>query len=476
MNVQQWLKRILYLPPDSNIPAVETSSLQLPDVHEYLPANSDSDVADALTALYRSHCISVIDSFRFCREKSLFRHFSAFQGTLTVPVQKLLVHPDIAPWIEECDWLMYQKMVAFVAPLSTQVIPGQVLRAFRSISEALVAHIAETLKPQPAHVSVARLAPAQLFCHLLTRMLDANQSANAASAWLHSAENRTQMWDDFKSFVTPIDVVSKSHVPICSAPEILDILRERLKLLLSPLVNQSPQDAQFQNHEAGIHQLGHKSAASGEYADFPDRWIGFIYQLPLLFPGHDTRCIVEKADTVCTTVLHQLTLGGCQSFSAWWMTKVFFLEMIHWHSELGGFMQATPRSLRLMASGSKANTNDQTATRAGSNPTSSVPLHGDQTKEANTTDEEPTSTAGSQTDLGGVNGASFQDNENGSNNSMEAKRGASDRDTDVVMNNSPSNDDSAIGLDDDSLLLPAGKYGDMMASDPADAEGEVIVV
>lgn len=39
-----------------------------------------------------------------------------------------------------------------------------------------------------------------------------------------------------------------------------------------------------------------------------------------------------------------------------------------------------------------------------------------------------------------------------------------------------NNDDSAIDLDDDSMLMSVGKYGDMMASDPADAEGDVVVI
>ena len=43
---------------------VDNEAFQLPDIHGYLPTNSDLKVAEALAALYRSHCISVIDSFR----------------------------------------------------------------------------------------------------------------------------------------------------------------------------------------------------------------------------------------------------------------------------------------------------------------------------------------------------------------------------------------------------------------------------
>jgi regulatory factor X len=39
-----------------------------------------------------------------------------------------------------------------------------------------------------------------------------------------------------------------------------------------------------------------------------------------------------------------------------------------------------------------------------------------------------------------------------------------------------NNDDSAIDLEDDTMLMAVGKYGDMMVSDPADAEGDVVVI
>lgn len=40
----------------------------------------------------------------------------------------------------------------------------------------------------------------------------------------------------------------------------------------------------------------------------------------------------------------------------------------------------------------------------------------------------------------------------------------------------PNNDDSAIDLEEDPMMIAVGKYGDMMASDPADAEGDVVVI
>ena len=101
--------------------------ISLPKIEQYLPVGTDPDSASALTALYRSHCTSLIDALRFCKEKTFFHLFTSFHGTLTMPVQKLFANTTIAPWIEECDFVMYQKMMRVVAPLTLQVAPKPVL-------------------------------------------------------------------------------------------------------------------------------------------------------------------------------------------------------------------------------------------------------------------------------------------------------------------------------------------------------------
>lgn len=447
LTAQQKLRLILKIGPASYASTTENSLIKLPDIREYLTPDLDIDTAISLTALYRSHCISVIDSFRYCREKALFRHLSAFQGTLTVPVHKLFVHPEIAPWIEECDWLMYQKMVSFVAPLATQVIPGQVLKAFRNISQKLLPHIAETLKPQPEHVSEARLAPAQIFCHLLTRMLDANQGANSAAAWLCSVENRTQMWEDFRTFVTPMDVVARSHVPKCSAGMARNLLRDRVKTLLVPILDHTPTDVIY-DAETGYQKIEFTPPSPEDYTEFPDRWTTFIAELPTLFHDHPAGCIIDVAEKMWCNALHRLTLGGSQSFSAWWMTKVFWTEIIHWQAELGGFLNSTAKSLRqAMENANK---------RSPSNSSRNSPT------EPSCEHERPSPATNGD---GENNGLKDVSDPNGSTTAG---------DTDGIVNN--NNDDSAIDIGDDSMLLTTGKYGDMTASDPADAEGDVVVV
>ncbi|EPS27218.1 hypothetical protein PDE_02161 [Penicillium oxalicum 114-2] len=462
--------QMLQLPTDE-VPNIDNESLVLPDIRGYLPVNTDPKVAEALAALYRSHCISVIDSFRFCKERNLLKYFSAFHGTLTVPVQKLLTHPNLAAWIKECDWLMYQKMIAFVAPLTTQVVPKVVLDAFSSISQRLCNHIAETFKAQPPHVSVARLIPAHIFCNLLKHMLDVNQAANAAAAWLCHPDNRNQMWFDFKSLVNPQEMILKANIPTSAEKATEQILKHDVRALLTPV---SDTDASvglsFFSQPDGpdaiaAHQFPVETSTGDDY-NFPDKWIAFILNLPLAFPDHRSQCVIEKVDALWDAILHRLTLGGAASFSAWWMTKVFFHEMMVWQAEKGGFMRHTPTSLQNMSLTSehpgmgsfhmKQNRIPQPPTFEAlrvTNPKISQPQNHVSTEPRSTRDQ-TVEVSHDTKDLQNAKELAFPET------GFQA----------------PNNDDSAIDLEDDAMLMAVGKYGDMMVSDPADAEGDVIVI
>lgn len=443
--------------PTDEVPSIDNDSLQLPDIQSYLPANTDLKVAAALAALYRSHCISVIDSFRYCKERNLLKYFSAFHGTLTVPVQKLLTHPNLAPWIKECDWLMYQKMIAFVAPLTTQVVPKAVLDAFNSISQRLCGHIAETFKSQPAHVSLARLIPAHIFCNLLKHVLDVNQAANAAAAWLCHPDNRNQMWFDFKTIIDPMDIISKANIPSCADQTTQQILKHDVRALLTPL-NDTKTGLPFFSkpdleEDIQAHRFPVESAAGEDY-NFPDKWVAFILNLPAIFGQHRTQCIIDKVDALWDAILHRLTLGGAASFSAWWMTKVFFHEMMLWQAEKGGFMRSSPGSLQNATFGP-----EQTGL-------GSLQYAGTDQK-----DSEPRQNGRETSERGSQDGAADQPSEGHAKSVPNEKLSLTDPGLQAA-----NNDDSAIDLDDDPMLMTVGKYGDMMASDPADAEGDVVVI
>ncbi|KAI9374172.1 hypothetical protein BJX61DRAFT_541103 [Aspergillus egyptiacus] len=448
--------------PTTDCSSVDTDSLQLPNINDFLPANTDPKVAEALAALYRSHCISVIDSFRYCKERNLLRYFSAFHGTLTVPVQKLLTHPNLAPWIKECDWMMYQKMIAFVAPLTTQVVPKLVLDAFSSISQRLTTHIADTFKTQPVHVSLARLIPAHIFCNLLRHMLDVNQSANAAAAWLCHPDNRNQMWVDFSTLVDPKEMITRANIPSCAERAAEQILKHDVRALLTPIADMNPSSSHPSfaqpdaDHSTEAQNYPVEESVGDEY-NFPDKWISFILNLSKNFPHHRTQCIIERVDALWDCILRRLTLGGAQSFSAWWMTKVFFHEMMLWQAEKGGFMHYTPRTLQ------KA---DMDSDQPGPGSLPSKPSSGAFDKnETSTTSNGQTSASLDRSRMEVETDSKPVENEK-----------PAEFPESITSFHAPNHDDSAIDLDDDSMLMTVGKYGDMMASDPADAEGDVVVI
>lgn len=346
------IQRQLKFSTDEEASYQEDEPFNLPSIQDYLPAGTDLDAADALTALYRSHCISVIDCFRFCKEKMLWHHFTSFHGTLTVPVQKLLAHPNIAPWIKECDWLMYQKMIRFVAPLALQVVPIRVIDTFRAISTKLGPHISLTFQNHPSCVQDSKLGPATVFASLLDRLLRVNATAHAAANMLTNDANRDQMWHDWVVNVKPVRVV-ESSLPGCGYTRVLEILTSEIRNLLGPLRTTSylEMNSAFTNVESDAAstttQHAHPELDDSSTEGVLDRWTNFLLTLPSRFPGADARLLLHCVGEVGSAALRDITMAQAVSFGSWWVTKVWVDEMLQWLAEKGGFMERPPQSMEM---------------------------------------------------------------------------------------------------------------------------------
>ena len=346
------VQRQLKFPVDEEASYHEDDPFNLPSIQEYLPAGTDVDAADALTALYRSHCISVVDCFRFCKEKMLWHHFTSFHGTLTVPVQKLLAHPNIAPWIKECDWLMYQKMIRFVAPLALQVVPIRVIDTFRAISAKLGPHILQTFQNLPPCVQDSKLGPATVFASLLDRLLRVNATAHAAANMLTNDANRDQMWHDWVVHVKPVKVV-ESSLPGCGYTRVLEILTSEIRNLLGPLrttsyigMNSAFTDVEI-NAANNANQHINPELDDSSTEGVLDRWTNFLQTLPSRFPGADARLLLHCVGEVGSAALRDITMAQAVSFGSWWVTKVWVDEMLQWLAEKGGFMEDSPTSMEM---------------------------------------------------------------------------------------------------------------------------------
>ena len=329
----------------------DNEPISLPSIDHYLPASTDPDTADALSALYRSHCVSVIDCFRYCKEKMFWHHFSSFHGTLTVPVQKLLAHPKIANWILECDWLMYQKMIGFAAPLVHRKPPARVFETFKAISMKLPSYISMTFQNQPQHVRDARRGPASIFANLIRRMLRVNEAGVAAQHTLQVDSNRDQMYQDWVQFVEPFNVI-ESSIPMCGFMRTVPILICEIREVLSPLGTSPYLGAgtayEDWNPDFSSTSYQHQQPnPSGVTTGVLDRWVEFIHSIPPRYPEFDGRLLLSCMTEVFSAALRDLTVASAPSFGCWWITKVWFDEYILWLAEKGGFLEYGPSNMTM---------------------------------------------------------------------------------------------------------------------------------
>ncbi|KAI4918274.1 hypothetical protein J4E90_002658 [Alternaria incomplexa] len=326
----------LKFPTPDILEAPDAFVVELPDIKPYLPARTDPDSADNLVAMYRSHVVSLVDSVRYCKEKQFFRLFGTFHGTLTVPVQKLFASPELAPWIKECDWMMYQKMIRNVSQLTLQVAPPAVLKFLDNVAKTLHAHIAAKFAPLPIHVLEAKLEPATLFAHLLRQMLRVNSAAHAAAVMLTAESHRTQMFADWLEHVNIKRIIANELPASCAHEEVYNILTTEIRSMLGPL----PQEIQLPS--GTIHRAAYPDPPADPSESVIDRIAAFLTQLPSRFPGAHARTIMHCISALGSAAIREITVENGISFQGWWLTKVFVDEMAQWLASLGGFLGHAP--------------------------------------------------------------------------------------------------------------------------------------
>lgn len=342
--------RQLKFPTYSEKAFPDNAPIELPDLQKYLPPGTDNDTAKALRALYRSHCISIIDCVRYCKEKSFWHHFSSLHGTLTLPVQKLLAHPNIAPWIRECDWLMYQKLIQYVSPLALQVLPNLIISTFQSIADNLGKHIRQVFQQHPQYVQDAKLGPATIFASLLNRLLRVNAASHAAAHILSNDATRDQMWHDWVLHVRP-QAIAESCLPGVGYSRCIQILAGEIRALLSPLTMTDIDGIQqvyvntviaYDALIEGVDEIDENSTES-----VLDRWVTFLNGLSSRFPNADARTILHCVSDVSTAALRDVTMATAVSFGQWTVAKVWLDEMMLWLAEKGGFLENGPNSTEM---------------------------------------------------------------------------------------------------------------------------------
>jgi regulatory factor X len=311
-----------------------------PRIEPYLPKGTDSDVSMSLEALYRAFCTSLVECIRYCKEKSFFHLFTSFQGTLTMPVQKLFSNPAMAPWIEECDFVLYQRMMRIVSGLTLQVVPKPVLDTLRNISERLVSHIRDSLQGQPLHVIKAKEGPATIFASLLDRALRVNLTAHAAANMLSNPANRDLMYMEWISMIN-VRKLAES-IPSRGMDDVVNLLLNEMRDLLNPV--NVPWEMECLTLQGEIAMRNgrpppEENSDEGDSSNVLDRWVNLLRSLPSRFPYASPTDLVWCVQRLSTALMRDLTIGQGKSFGSWWVTKCWVDEMIQFMAEQGGFMQ-----------------------------------------------------------------------------------------------------------------------------------------
>jgi regulatory factor X len=325
-----------------NEEGMDQSDLALPPIEQYLPTGTDPDAAKSLSALYRSHCTSLIECIRYCKEKTFFHLYTSFQGTLTMPVHKLFSHPALASWIEGCDLVLYQNMMRIISKLTLQVLPKPVLDTLRAISERLVPHIKESFQGQPAHVLRAKETPATLFAALLDRSLRVNLTAHAAANMLSNPANRDQMYVEWITMIKPRKVAE--CIPTRGMDDTVGLLVNEMRDLLDP--QNVPWDIECLTIYGDVavrapKQTDRENNANNAAHNVLDKWVNLLQSLTEKFPYASPSDIVWCVERVGTSVMRDITLSSGKSFGSWWVTKTWMDEMVCFLAEQGGFMRRT---------------------------------------------------------------------------------------------------------------------------------------
>lgn len=356
---------------EADMAADSSEPVVLPRIGPFLPPNTDQDAAQSLVALYRSQCTSIIESFRYCREKNFFHLYTSFHGTLTMPVQKLFAHPSIAPWIEECDVVLYQRLTRLVVQLSLQAIPKPVINRMHTIATRLVSHIRDAFHGQPAHVIHAKVGPATIFSGILERMLRVNLTAHAAANSMAIGANRDQMFADWVKTINPHKIAE--CVPTQGMDDAVWLLSDAIKDLVDP--ENLPLDADpFGLFSSAQGQAGGSMGGNGSGPSCVERWRSFLMNLPSKFPYASHVDIAWCVERVSSAIMRDLTIYESPSFSAWWVAKTFFDEEVWFLVEVGGFLRT--RSIRqefgMEVGEVMASATDEQMNRRSTDPSASI--------------------------------------------------------------------------------------------------------
>lgn len=316
------------------------SNFELPDISPYLPVGIDGDAANSLVSVYRSHCILAIDNFRYCKTDKFCESFKSLAGLLTVPGQKLLATPSVAPWIRECDWRKYQSMIPMLNMIILTQVPQKATTHMQEVARNLCAWIHLYFNNQPAHLSSAMLGPAGVFVSVLERFCRVQNAALQLAPVLDDLEKRNKLWADWVTLVNPLHVVQNS-LSGWGHRRCRLILTKEIQLLLSPSASPSLAGTFYEEDGEGMTQFKELEVnrECRNSSDLIARMYRFLLSIRSRFPSATAKETLTSIEKFTSNALRNMTLAGSQIIPDWWHVKVFLDEASYWLAEMGGLFE-----------------------------------------------------------------------------------------------------------------------------------------
>ncbi|CCG23350.1 Rfx1 DNA binding protein [Candida orthopsilosis Co 90-125] len=291
--------------------------IDLPPIYSYLPKDTDRDIADTLSSLYKVHINTVFESLRFMQLKRLFSSFNNFNSILSTPVSKLYTADSVLEWVKECDLIMYKKMIRMLSKLHMQyMMPQDNINQLKTIAFNYTRTLGNSIinSRNSKNFIAMKLKMAKHFVNLLNRLIKVIETGSTASRILNDDNEKQSMLNDWQK-LNFTDLVSRDV--LCADESNVNMLifistEEVVKLLETPSVEEdSPMQV---------------------YADF-------ISDLPSRFPRTNARMFLLLSSNLLTSILREISLNSGEGFGAWWIVRCWVDEYLAWTMEVGGFFQ-----------------------------------------------------------------------------------------------------------------------------------------
>ncbi|CAN3372734.1 hypothetical protein DIURU_004777 [Diutina rugosa] len=289
--------------------------IELPPIYPYVPPGTDADIADTLYSLYKVHINALFESLRYMQLKPFFASFSNFNSILTAPVIKLYTSEPIVRWIQQCDLLLYKRMICMLTRLQLSAnLHPEVVVMLKQVADGFVKAMTTNLVNHKTGRSLlqCKLVLAKSFTNLLVRLIKVIETGQAAMRILRDEDDKRNMLSDWMQ----LDLDQIIYRELGCSDANLAVVQKVLKQDVVELLSSSETPKQVMTSI-----------------------VNYLADLPGKFTNVNPRLFIILASNLLMTCLREISISSSKGIGAWWVMRVWVDERILWSYELGGFLE-----------------------------------------------------------------------------------------------------------------------------------------